>query len=367
MASETTSADRGGAQNGRSWIIYVPDDSGAEPQLSSFLRLGARYDSEAPGALALGAESEVAGEAQERYGVRLQSAGEFSESIRGRRFSLTSSRESGEPIEARYTRPTASKVNRSSTARRANEDSYTTGERLDYHEGLQSSPQVGLDVRSRSGGSLALSQAQAEAAIADTAMALEAAEGAFRTRLPRLGAALEESGSSELRAAERISLTAAPTAVAESLAESRALAESGRSAMLAINAVFAGIAKGLAERRGEAALKDFMERSQAVVAMAQGIYGLLHLLATALGIVKMTLLREGLARAQAAGIHLTAKGVMLYARSDSGTAYINLSGGMITMAAPLQINQAAPSLDDRTAYDGARSERLLKLFERRGS
>lgn len=366
MASESAPTGISGSQNSRSWIIYVPDDSGAEPQLSSFLRLGARYDPDAPGALSLGAESEVAAEESERYGVRLQSAGEFSESIQGRRFSLTNSQDSGALIEASYTRPTAAKAHRRSSARQASDDSYTRGERLDYHEGRQTSPQVGLDVSSKTGGSLAISQGLAEASISDSTMTLDAGEGVSSTRLPKLGALLEECKSSDLRAAERISLTAAPAAVTESLEESRGLAETGRVATLAINAVFAGIAKGLAERRGEAAIKDFMERSQAAVAMAQGIYGLLHLLSVALGVVKMRALRDGLAKAEGAGIRLTPQGVMLYSRSASGTAYLNLSAGMITMAAPLRIGSAAPGLESASHYDGGEGERLMRLFDRRG-
>ena len=366
MASESAATRSSGSQNGRSWVIYVPDDSGAEPQLSSFLRLGARYDSEAPGALSLGAESEVAAEEAERYGVRLQSAGEFSESIQGRRFSLTNSQDSGALIEASYTRPTAAKAHRRSTARQASDDSYSRGERLDYHEGRQTAPQVGLDVSSKVGGSLAISQGLAETSISDSTMKLETGEAASSTRLPKLGAMLEECNSSELRAAEHISLTAAPAAVAESLEESRSLAETGRVATLAINAVFAGIAKGLAERRGESAIKDFMERSQAAVAMAQGIYGLLHLLSVALGVVKMTALRDGLAKTEGAGIRLTPQGVMLYAHSASGTAYLNLGAGMITMAAPLRIGSAAPALESASSFDTAEGERLLRVFERRG-
>lgn len=365
MAIDSPSANRPSSKNSRSWIIYVPDDSGAEPRLTSFLRLGARYDPEAPGALALDPESEVPADEAERYGVRLQSAGEFSQSIAGRRFSLTRSRDSDELIELGYTRPTAAQTNRRSTASRANQDSYSSGERLDFHEGPQSAPQVGLDVRTTLGGRLAVDRALAEASIRDTAMALEAGEGAFATRLSRLGTALEECATSEVRAAQRLSLAAAPSETRESLAESSALMETGRTVMLAVNAVFAGIAKGLAERRGEAALKDFLERSQAAVALAQGIYGLLHMAATAMGLAKMTRLRDGLARAEAAGIHLTANGVMLYSRSAGGTAYLNLSGGMITMAAPVRIGSAAPLLDSRSAYDGEQSERLLRLFERR--
>ena len=366
MASESASENRGSGGNRRSWIVYVPDDSGAKPALTSFLRLGARYDPAAPGALSLGAESEAPSDTPEDYGLRLQTAGELSQSVTGQRFSLTRNAEGEALVEADYSRPTAAKTNRRTRAARANEDSYGAGERLDFHDGPSTAPQVGLEVRSNDGGRLTIGQALAEASITDTAASLEAGAESLVTRLPRLGAKLEEQASSDVRVARRLSLGAAPAAVAEGLAESRGLAEAARTAMLAVNAALAGIAKGLAEQRSEADLKAAMERGQAVVAMAQGLYGLLHLVAAALGVVKMAALRDELARSQAAGLHVTPNGVMLSARSAAGTAYLNLSGGMITMAAPVRVGTTAPQLDDRTAYDGAESERLLKQFERGG-
>ncbi len=365
MASESASENRGGG-NRRSWIVYVPDDSGAKPQLTSFLRLGARYDPAAPGALSLAAESEAPTDPQADYGLRLQTAGELSQSVTGQRFSLTREAEGEALVEADYSRPTAAGTSRRTRATRANEDGYGAGERLDFHEGPATAPQVGLEVRSNEGGRLTIGQALAEASIADTAASLEAGAESLLTRLPRLGARLEEQASSDVRVSRRLSLGAAPAAVAESLAESRGLAEAARTAMQAVNAALAGIAKGLAEQRSEADLKAAMERGQAAVAMAQGLYSLLHLAAAALGVVKMAALRADLARSQAAGLQVTPNGVMLYARSAAGTAYLNLSGGMITMAAPVRVGTTAPLLDDRTAYDGAESERLLKQFERGG-
>ena len=366
MAAESAATSRSRPTNNRSWIIYVPDDSGAAPELTSYLRLGARYDAEAPGALPLSSDSEIEAENQEPYGVRLRSAGEYSESVSGRRFAVTADQESGDLVEASYTRQTPSGANRRSTVGFANQESFTQGQRLEHHDGLRCAPQTGLEIATKVGGQLEITEALAKVSIANATMKLDAGEGGFSTELPRLGRSLVERNTSELRASRRIALTAAPAAVSESLAESRVLAVTSRVAMLAINAVFAGIAASLAGKRSEEAVKDGMERGQALVAMSLSIYGLLQMVGTALGVLKMTRMRENAEQRPDAGIQLTPDGIMLYTRTSSGVSYVNLSGGMITLAAPVNISSHAPNHQTHSATDNGLGEHLVRLYRRSG-